>query len=175
MRVAKKKFQSLQNDNQMFPQIYAQCIHPLQMDFQAGLFHEDSLLVKSLRNTLTAEQFARYAAMAREHRATRHRASVLTAAVRLEQAIVLRDAQRRELVALLTNETKPTLRSSPYDADVVLLQLDRLPREKLKRLFDKKQWERVNEQLDRCHHLEPMLKRAGLLPAEGDGADSTAK
>jgi excisionase family DNA binding protein len=102
-------------------------------------------LVKSLRNTLTAEQFARYDAMARERRAARHRASVWSAAVRLEQDIVLRDAQRRELVALLTNETKPPRRSSPYDVDVLLLQLDRLPREKLKRLFDKTQWERVNE------------------------------
>jgi hypothetical protein len=39
-----------------------QDVRPLQFTLQVGLFHEDSLLVKSLRNTLTREQSARYEA-----------------------------------------------------------------------------------------------------------------
>jgi hypothetical protein len=77
--------------------------------------------------------------------------------------------------ALIASETKPPRRSGPYDTFVLLLQLDRLPHEKLKRLFDETQWERLNEQFAYCHQLEPMLKQAGLLPAEEDEANSTAK
>jgi hypothetical protein len=38
----------------------------LHLALQAGLFREKSLLIKSLRHTLTGQQFARYEAMARK-------------------------------------------------------------------------------------------------------------
>jgi hypothetical protein len=56
----KQKLRSMQNDKPMVQQIFAQYIIPLQTAFQAGLFHEKSLLVKSLHTTLTSEQLARY-------------------------------------------------------------------------------------------------------------------
>jgi hypothetical protein len=168
----KQSFQTMKNPVQHIPDVW-QDIGPLQMILQAGLFHEDSLLVKSLPNTLTGEQFARYDAMARERRASRHRESVEMAIAILQRGIRLREAQRRELVTLITEETKPSRRPSPYDPYVLLLQLDRVPQEKLKRLFDENQWETVHEQLAQCHQLEPMLRQAGQLPTEGDGPDST--
>jgi hypothetical protein len=168
----KQRFQTTKNPVQNIPDVW-QDIGPLQMILQAGLFHEDSLFVKSLPNTLTGEQFARYDAMARERRASRHRESVEMAVAILQRGIRLRDAQRRELTALITKETKPSRRPSPYGPYVLLLQLDRVPQEKLKRLFDDKQWETVAEQLAQCRQLEPMLRQAGQMPSEGDGADST--
>jgi hypothetical protein len=167
-----QKVQAMNNPAQNIQDVW-QDIGPLQMILQAGLFHEDSLFVKSLPNTLTGEQFARYDEMARERRASRHRESIETAIAILQRGIRLRDAQRRELISLITKQTKPSRRPSPYDAYVVLLQLGRLPDEKLKRLFDEKQWQRVHEQLAQCHQLEPMLKQAGQLPAEDDGHDSS--
>jgi hypothetical protein len=49
-----------------------------------------------------------------------------------------------------------------------LLQLGGLPKEKLKRLFDPDQWDMVTQRLAGVQRLEPMLRREGLLPAEGD-------
>jgi hypothetical protein len=140
-----------------------------------GLFRKDSLFIKSLPNTLNTEQFARYHAMARERRASRHRESIEKAIDELERGIVLRDPQERELITLLTKETKPPKRSGPYEAFVILLQLARLPDDKLKRLFDQDQWGVVSQQLARYGQLEPMLKQVGQWPIEGDAADSTAK
>jgi hypothetical protein len=166
-----QKFQALENPVENIPNVW-QDIGPLQMMLQAGLFHEDSLLVKSLGNTLTGEQFARYDAMARERRATRHRESVETAIAILQRGIRLRDTQRRELVTLITKQTRPSRRPSPYDPYVLLVQLGHLPEGKLKRLFDERQWETVSEQLAQCHQLEPMLRQAGQLPSPGDATES---
>jgi hypothetical protein len=178
----KRKLQSMNNDGRIFPDIL-QHISALQMTLQSGLFHEDSLLVKSLPNTLTGDQFVRYEAMARKRRATLHRESVLDAVAilkvgferavaTLERNIVLREAQRQELITLMTRETKPSRRPGPYDSQVLLFELGRLPEEKLKRLFDEDQWQIVNQQLIGYRQLEPMLKRAGLIPTNDDGADN---
>src|SRR6478672_7877710 len=47
----------------------SQDITPLEITLQVGLFYEDSLLLKSLRNTLTDEQFAQYEAKSLKGRA----------------------------------------------------------------------------------------------------------
>jgi hypothetical protein len=175
----KRKAQRMQQDEQKMQRIFQE-IPPLQATLHGGLFHEDSLLVKSLPTTLTAEQFARYDAMARERRLSRHRESVLkavgmlklgfeNAVARLGRDIVLREEQRQALITLMTQETRPSRRPGPYDYHVLLLQLGRLPEEKFKRLFDDDQWQIINGMLAGFQRLEPMLRREGLLPAEGDG------
>jgi hypothetical protein len=150
------------------------------------LFHEDSLLVKSLPNTLTAEQFARYEAIAGKRRELRHRESVLNAVAMLKlgferavaalnRDIVLREEQRQELITLTMHETRPLRRPGPSDYQVLILQLGRLQEEKLKRLFDQDQWEIMKGIVAGYQRQEPMLRQEGLLPIEGDAGDSTAK
>jgi len=148
---------------------------------------EREVLLRELQRLEMAEreaaQFARYEAMARKRRATRHRESVLDAVAMLklgferavatlERNIVLREEQRQELITLMTRETKPSRRPGPYDSQVLLLQLGRLPEEKLKRLFDEDQWQIVNQQLIGYRQMEPMLELAGLMPTNDDGADN---
>jgi hypothetical protein len=141
----------------------------------ASLFHEDSLLVKSLRNTLTSDQFARCEAIARKRRELRHHESVLNAVAMLkldfeeERAIVVREAQWQDLLTLMTHETAPSRRPGPCDYQVLLLQLGRLPEEKLKRLFDPDHRQIMQRVIAGYQRLEPMLRQEGLLPAEGDG------
>lgn len=163
----KRKYQSIEPDMQNLQQD----TRLLQMALQGGLFQEDSLLLKALPNTLTGEQFARYDAVARERRASRHRATVEQAVAMLHQSVPLRDAQWRQLITLMANETKPSRTSGPYDAYVVLWQLGRLPEERLKPLFSEAQWKRVNAQLARYQQMEPMLKQSGQLLDEDDEAD----
>ncbi len=166
----KQKSQLMNNDEQKNAEIW-QDIRPLQTTLQAGLFYDDSLLLKSLHNTLTDEQFARYDAIARERRAFRHRANIELAVTMLEQATPLGDAHRRELITLLTSQTKPPQKSGQYDYYSLMFQLGRLPEEKLKPLFDNTQWKVVNRQLDQFKGMEPMLRQSGQLPDDDGEAD----
>jgi hypothetical protein len=166
----KKKFQLVKNDQNKINQIW-QDISPLQMSLQAGLFHEDSLLVKSLPHTLTAEQFERYDAVARERRAFRHRATIELTVALLEQNMPLRASQRSDLIALLTKQTKPARKSGQYEYYVIMVQLGRVPEVKLKPLFDTMQWQVVKHQLDQLKRMEPFLRQSGEWPDGDDEAD----
>jgi hypothetical protein len=144
----------------------------LQATLQDGLFHEDSLLYKALPNTLTTEQFARYDAKARERRASQHRANIELALQTLERSVSLGEVRRRELLTLMAKEIKPPRRASSYDQYRILIQLGRLPQERLKPLFDDAQWRELNQQLVGFKRMEPQLIQVGMLPVEDD-ADRT--
>src|SRR5262245_55355093 len=120
----RQKFKSLDNDVQKIQEIQPD-VNPLRMTLQAGLFGEDSLLSKSLHNTLTDEQFAKYDGIVRERRAFRHRTNIERAVAMLEQGMSLRDAQRREFITLLMSETKPPRKSGQYDFYLIMFQLGR--------------------------------------------------
>jgi hypothetical protein len=165
----KQKFQLLKHDEQRAQEIW-QDIGPLQTSLQAGLFCEDSLLLKSLPNTLTGEQLARYDATTRERRAFGHRASIELAVSTLEQGMPLREAQRRELIDLLVNHTRPPRQASRFDYYVTMVQLARFPEEKLKPLFDAAQWKVVERQLTQYKGIEASLRQSGQWPEEDDEA-----
>jgi len=158
----KKKFQSLKHDRQKVNQIW-QDIQPLQSTMKAGLFHLDSFLYKSLRNTLTDDQFTRYAAIASNRRKLHHRAKIELTIVMLEEGIPLRDEQRQKLITLLVNETKPPRKSGQYDYYAIMFHLSRLPKEKVKPLLDDVQWKVLNRQLDQARGMEHWLRKAGHL------------
>jgi hypothetical protein len=167
----KQKGESLDPEDQNV-RVILRDANSLRATFDRGLFHEDSLLYKSLPNTLTAEQLARYDARARERRASHHRASAEEALrMLLQRGISLRDAQRRELLDLMAKEIKPSRRASRHDQYRVLIQLGRLPEDKLKPLFDDAQWNALRQQLAQFKALEPQLIKVGMLPVEDDEAD----
>jgi hypothetical protein len=169
-QTVKKRFQLVKQDQQKMQQIW-QDINPLQMSLQAGLFNEDSLLIKSLLHTLPPEQFAHYDAIDRERRGFRHRAAIEMTLAILEQNMPLRAAQRRELIGLLTDRTKAPRKSGQYGYYVILIQLGRVPEEKLKPLFDKMQWRVVKQQLDQVKGMEAFLRNSGQWPDADDEAD----
>ncbi|HLJ97118.1 MAG TPA: hypothetical protein VKU02_28395 [Gemmataceae bacterium] len=170
----KQKFQLVKHDQQKVQEIW-QAISPLQTTLQSGLFGVDSLLIKSLRHTLTDDQLARYGVIARERRAFHHRATVELAVTVLEQGMPLRDAQRRELITLLMNQTKPPRKSGQAaQYYFIMYQLGRLPEEKLKPLFDNAQWKVVSRQLNQFKGLEPFLRQSGQLSDEEDEPNKAA-
>jgi hypothetical protein len=167
---AKHRFNLLNNDVQRLQEVM-QDVTPLRMISQTGLFESDSLLAKALRNTLTPDQLTRYDAAAKERRAFRHSAQIELAVAMLEQAMPLRDARRRELIALLTSETKPTRASGQYEFYLVMYQIDRIPEEKIKTLLTDPQWKVLNRLLAQYQGVVPNLRQNGLLP-DDDGADA---
>jgi hypothetical protein len=161
----KARFKSFGNDVNRLQEIQAD-LAPLRLAMQGGPFHEDSLLYKSLRNTLTDEQFAKYDAMTRERRAFRHRANIELAVTMLEQAMPLRDGQRRELIALLEKETKPSRKASQYESYLILYQVGRLPDAKFKALLSDTQKVVLDRQLAQYAALIPNLRQSGLVSDE---------
>jgi hypothetical protein len=176
----KQKFQLVkevsQEDQQKFQDVWQkvwQDISPLQTSLQAGLFHDDSLVYKSLYHTLTPEQWTRYEAVARERREFRHRAAIELMVASFEQTVPLRDAQRRDLITLLISQTKPLRKSSQYDSYLLLFQLSQIPQEKLKPLFDARQWKVIEWNLTQAKNVVRSLKQSGQLPDENDQADES--
>jgi hypothetical protein len=168
--MVKKKFQRVQNDQQKMQEIW-QDIGPLQGSLEAGLFHEESLLGKSLVHILTAEQLKRYDAVVRERRASRHRAAIEMTVAILEQKTPLRADQRSDLLALLAKQTKLGRRLGEYEHFLIMIQLDRIPDEKWKPLFDPMQWKIVKQQVHGLEVMEPFLRQCGEWPDADDKAD----
>jgi hypothetical protein len=143
---AKRTFNRLENDMNRLQDIMPE-LQPVQQAVQNGPFTEESLLLKSLRHVLTAEQLAKYAAVARERRAYRHRARIELAVGMLEQGLPLRESQRHELIELLIKEVKPSRSTGYYDSYTVLDQINRMPDDKLKGLFTPAEQKYLKQQL----------------------------
>jgi hypothetical protein len=170
----KRNFKPLDQSQPEFQEEYQklwQEITPLQSTLRSGLFRENSLLHKSLRDSLTEQQNTSYVAVERERRLFQHRANVALAVSTLEDIVPLRDAQRQKLIELLVNETKPPQRSGPYDYYYLMWQFSRLPDEKTKSLFDSVQRKSLVRCFDRIRSLEPALKQTGQWPADDKEAD----
>jgi hypothetical protein len=167
----KQKQQDENNWQELWNELW-QDINPLQTKFQSGLFHEDSLIYKSLRHSLTAEQLPRYQAQAAERRKFHHRASIELAVNSFEQSMPLRDAQRQELIALLLKELKPSRKSNQIEGYIVNVRMSLLPDDKLKPVFDRTQWKMVRAQLDNYKGSVQWLKQSGQWPDDDEDVDA---
>jgi hypothetical protein len=174
---AKRKFKALGNDVQQLQDVMPD-IAPVQRTLQAGFLHGDSLVFKALRNTLTADQFAKYDAVDRERRALRHRANIELAVTVMEQSMPFRAAQRRDLIVLLLGETKPLRATGMYEYYAVMLQIGRIPEAKLRPLLDDAQWRVVSRLVAQYRGIEPALRQNGMMldeDADADGAGAAPK
>jgi hypothetical protein len=171
---AKQKFQLVKNDPQKHQEIWQE-IAPLQIMMQSGLFNDDSFLFKALHNTITNEQLQIYQALARDRQAFRHRANIELAVMMIEMNAPLRAEQRRALITLLTNLTKPPRKSGPYGYYITLYQMSQLPEEKLKPLFDEAQWQAARVQMNGFRGIKQWLKQSGQLPDEDDNVKADAR
>ena len=157
---AKRKFQRNWNDpnNNIW-----EAIQPLQVEINAGLFKEDSLFQKTIKNTLNSEQAARYDSLMRERNLTRYRATVEWFVVTLDRFLGFNDDQRRRLAELIVNDTEPPRRFGQSDYWYLLYQVSRLPDDKLKPIFDVPQWRLLSRQLPQARGMEHWLKTSGVL------------
>jgi hypothetical protein len=153
----KVKHQSTEFSQQQWRAIFEE-IRPLQAEVRRGLFGTDSLFDKTLRKLLSPEQAARRERADHDRQQFQHRALVEMTAVRLSRALGLRSEQRVRLVRLLLEKTQPQLTPGEHDQMLVLAQMTRIPEEDLKPLFDEKQWERLQQVLNRVSAILPAHK-----------------
>jgi hypothetical protein len=137
---------------------------PLHLMPSAELFGEGSLFAKTLKTTVTKEQFSRYEKVALEVSLRHHRATLQWVLGTWDQTLALNSEQHRRLEALLIRETRPPKRFGEEDYFGVLFQISRLPEATLKPLFSEDQWAKLCVQLLEAKRKEPALKKDGYVP-----------
>jgi hypothetical protein len=158
---ARTKFLTLtKNGNQVNP-FYQQEIVPLQMQYSKGLFGDGSMFRKMLRNTLTADQQAKYEGIVLNSRRTVYRERMKSLLSKVEGGF--RDNQIEVLQELLLEHTQPPLQYGPYDQQVIMLKLSQLPATKLKDALDKGQWKQLQPRLLEVSGTEDLLARYGVI------------
>jgi len=139
------------------------------------LFGEKSLFSKSLKNTLTVEQFARYQKVTRDGAVARHRTTIRWVVGAMDNTLRLSEEQHRQLEELLAKETRPPKKFGEYDYYGVLFQMSELPMEKLRPIFDDMQWGKLQRQLAFAARLEPTLKEGGFVPDDQVAGAATSR
>lgn len=168
VEVVRKKFLLVRKDQQKFNEIW-QDISPLQVQFQAGLFNDDSFYHKTLRNMLKGEQLSKFAAVDGERRKFQYRAKVELVVAMLENALPMRDEQRQKLIKLIVDETKPPRSFGQQDYYIVMWNVSKIPEKTLKPLFTDAEWKVLNQQFQQVRGLEQWLKQSGALAKDEEG------
>jgi hypothetical protein len=162
VEVVRKKFLLVRKDQQKFNEIW-QDISPLQVQFQAGLFGDDSFYHKTLRNMLKGEQLSRFSQVDGERRQFQYRAKVELVVAMLENALPLRDEQRQKFITLIVKETKPPRSFGQQDYYIVMWNISKIPEKTLKPMFNDAEWKILNQQFAQVRGLEQWLKQSGAL------------
>jgi hypothetical protein len=159
-------------------QVYAQT-QPLRQELLRGLFGKESLFRKTLATTLRPGQLAVCEQADRERRSFRYRARVELVVAQLDAVLGLRDEQRRALVQLVVDKTRPPRAFGQSDRFLVLAQMSRLPDESIRSLLEPQQWRELQKQLESAKRTVRVLKRNGVIfeddPEPTKAADVGAK
>ncbi len=152
---AKAEYRRVKGDwNRIGNQISA--LQQAQNQPHSELFGEASMLAKTLRKTLTAEQVAR-------QEKNVYRSRVEWMAGFLDKRLNLNWEQHRRLVTLVAEETPPLKRYGSFDYDAIMFQMSRLPREKLRSALDEAQCRELALRFDQARRMENILVSEGYL------------
>jgi hypothetical protein len=155
VEAAKAEYRRVKGDwNRIGNQVAA--LQQAQNQPHSELFGDDSMLAKTLRKTLTAEQVA-------QQEKNVYRSRVEWMAGFLDKRLNLNWEQHRRLVALVTEETPPLKRYGSFDYDAIMFQMSRLPREKLRSALDEAQCRELALRFDQARRMENILVSEGYL------------
>lgn len=157
-----KKFEVARMDQNKL-NLFWQEMQPIQTMVQSGLYVDDSLFQKTLRNMLSGEQLAQYSKHESERRTFVYRARIELAVSVLENVLPLRDEQRQKLIALTVEQTKPPKQFGQQDYYVVLFMMSKVPESKLKPLFGQSEWNVLRQQFAQAQGMEAFLRQNGIL------------
>ena len=138
-------------------------MQPLQIELNNGFFNDDSLFMKTVKNTLNADQAKRYDDLIHHRAAERHGATVELFVTQLDKALGLSQEKRVRLSELLVSEVPPPVKFGQADYWYLMYQMTRLPEAKIKAILDEPQWRLLSRQFLQARGMEPWLRGNGLL------------
>ncbi len=168
----RRKFQGKSYDRNKIGEIYQE-IQPLQASMNAGLFEGDALFAKIAERVLNEQQRQRYEGELRTRRTYQYKTQVALTINRLARSVGISAERQIKLQTLILRETRVPRRlgSNNVSYYVVLLEISRIPEQKLRPLFTEAQWPLIQIVLQQGQGMEPSLKTSGYLPAEeGDAS-----
>lgn len=150
------------HDERVFKDLWQQ-LPAFRFELHSGLFNAGSLFDKTLHTALTAEQGARYDRTVAERSAFRYRARLATFVNDLDDELPLRAEQRRRLLELLFEETRPPRQYGVQDEPVILIQAADIPDERFAAFLDVDQTRLLRKMLQQPRVERAVLIRAGIL------------
>jgi hypothetical protein len=164
MREIKRRYRQVKGDPVEFGKIQ-QRLAVIQSSSGSETFGDSSLLSKTLRTTLSAEQIA---AIEREEEASRAfecGAAVLQAVQFCDVAIGMKDDQRRKLTELFVLETRRKRDRSPGSpvAFSTILMTAKMSPDRFKAIFDERQWRRMSDLLKEVEQNGNVVGFQGIL------------
>ncbi len=144
-----------------------QLIQPLNQKYTRGLNGRGSTFQKTIRTTLTPEQFARYQVLEQERQQRRYAAVVRTSIATLEASLPLTMEQRERFFNIVITETKPPVGVGQpyYQTMMVMFQISKIPEDKLRPVFNEVEWKVLGEVMRQCKQYEQMFIQQGMLEA----------
>ena len=171
----RQRFQGISLSAESLSEIRRQAL-PLRATLNMNSFGEQSLLHRRLFNILDEQQATRLEAL----NSRRRQALQLEAAGRIAQTINARspfsDDHRRALAGFLMSETKPPplTPAGAYDNYYLLLQVKRLPRDRLRSVFDDVELTILDDMMQAAQTFEPRMRALGYFPLDDAGVETTA-
>jgi hypothetical protein len=129
-------------------------------DVQHLDFGPGSLLAKTLPNTLTEDQRARWDVAVRS---TSYRTRVSWVIFPLDRELKLSRGQHEQFVSVIAAETRPLRRYGKLDDDAIMLQAAMIPETKLKPIFTDEQWRRLQRRFQIAKLMEKIVMEDGYL------------
>ena len=164
----RRKFNAVKEDQNAMNQMWQE-IQPLQAKMNR-LTGSGSLFMKTVPQTLSAEQTARYEAVTEERRKFRYQASIAVALHTLEGGVALKHEQREAIQKVLL-DLPPPRAFGQYEHYLIMYRLANMPPEKLQPLLDARQWTALKRQFTQYKGMRQFLIDQGLISREDLGAE----
>jgi hypothetical protein len=149
---------------------------PLQLLLSRGPFQRTSLLRKSLSNLLSPAQIVRHEAAVTTEKRDAQLALVKQFANTISREQGATRFKKEEFIDLLMRETRPPPDpKGPYSFYYLMLQIDRLPREKLNPLLGEFESTVMQNYIATAHRIEPTLRLYGFFSDDEEEPDGAAK
>ena len=147
-----------------------EALQPLQMRIAGGLFNRESFFHRFAPKALDAGQLSRFRQSDLDRRTYRSQARQDLVLVAAEEALALSNDQAVQLnTAAREVLVVPETIHPQFDLYAVLLQLEKIPQERLNQILDADQRRLFSQALAQFAGLKPMLKANGV-EVEGEGA-----
>jgi hypothetical protein len=137
-------------------------IQPLRTQWQTGILGDQSLFQRVIPATLQPQQVTAFQEEETSRNKIRYQAKVKLAITSLDNTLALTDKQRTAFEQLLLNTPPPKI-FGQMDYYYVLTQLSKLPEEKLKPIFDARQWKIIQQAVQRGRAFQNMLVQQGVM------------
>ncbi|HBH52500.1 MAG TPA: hypothetical protein DDY91_11470 [Planctomycetaceae bacterium] len=161
----RRQFLKVRNDQNLVNNFWGE-LQPLQMEIQSGLFNDESMLLRVVPKALDDAQRAIYEQETLDRRTFRMLARLELLLVAADESLGLMIDQRERLTELCKKHVRIPRRFGPYDSNVILYELSRIPEGEVREILDADQMQGWQQAVAQGRGMEQFLRQNKFLPEE---------